>query len=673
MATARANRLAGETSPYLLQHAHNPVDWYPWGPEAIARAKAEDRPILLSIGYAACHWCHVMERESFEDEATAALMNEHFVCIKVDREERPDLDAIYMDAAQAMTGSGGWPLTAFLTPDGEPFFAGTYFPPGAAARAAVVPAGAGRDRRGVDRAARRGRDAGREDRRAHRAGRAAERLRGAADGRDHARRVLATAAKRSTTERGGFGGAPKFPQPMTLEFALRCAVRGWEPALADRRDHARPHGRRRDLRPPRRRVRTGTRRTRRGTCRTSRRCSTTTPSWRGCTRGRGRSRATTGTGAWRRRRSSTCSARCSTPRAGSSRRRTPTAKASKGSSSCGDGTSWSRSSGRRWRHVSVPRRTATGKGRTSCGGHGRSRTSPRSRVCRPTSWRPRWRTPDGCCSRSAKGGCIRPRTTRSSPRGTRSRSARSPRPGRAFGEPSYVEEAVRCAEFVLTHLRDERGRLLRSWRNGTAGRPGFADDYAIMAAACLTLYETTFELRWFEEAVTLADELLRLFHDDERGGFFQTGSDAEELVLRPKELYDNATPSGNSVAAETLLRLASFTGDAEYERAGLSGAPPDPRRDGGGADRVRTGALRARPLPGAVERGRDHRRSRGGRHARARGGGDERGLSAQHRVGGGCARRSSAAVEPSRYSVTGSHGTDERPPTSASGSRASSP
>ena len=142
--------------------------------------------------------------------------------------------------------------------------------------------------------------------------------------------------------------------------------------------------------------------------------------------------------------------------------------------------------------------------------------------------------------------------------------------GRVFGEASYVREAVRCAEFVLTHLRDERGRLLRSWRNGTAGRPGFADDYAIMAAACLTLYETTFELRWFEEAVTLADELLRLFHDDERGGFFQTGSDAEELVLRPKELYDNATPSGNSVAAETLLRLASFTGDAEFERAGLS-------------------------------------------------------------------------------------------------------
>ena len=124
-----ANHLAGETSPYLLQHAHNPVDWWPWGPEALARARAERKPILLSIGYAACHWCHVMERESFEDEATAAQMNELFVCIKVDREERPDLDAIYMQATQAMTGHGGWPMTVFLTPDREPFYGGTYYPP----------------------------------------------------------------------------------------------------------------------------------------------------------------------------------------------------------------------------------------------------------------------------------------------------------------------------------------------------------------------------------------------------------------------------------------------------------------------------------------------------------------------------------------------------------------
>src|SRR5919107_1035504 len=123
------NRLIHETSPYLLQHAHNPVDWHPWGDEAFAKARAEDRPVLLSIGYAACHWCHVMERESFEDEATAKLMNEWFVCVKVDREERPDVDGVYMQAVQAMTGHGGWPMTVFLTPDGRPFYGGTYFPP----------------------------------------------------------------------------------------------------------------------------------------------------------------------------------------------------------------------------------------------------------------------------------------------------------------------------------------------------------------------------------------------------------------------------------------------------------------------------------------------------------------------------------------------------------------
>src|ERR687888_547083 len=122
-------RLAAETSPYLLQHADNPVDWYPWGEEALARAREQDKPILLSIGYAACHWCHVMEHESFEDDATASLMNEHFVCVKVDREERPDLDSVYMDAVVSLTGHGGWPMTVFLTPDGEPFFGGTYFPP----------------------------------------------------------------------------------------------------------------------------------------------------------------------------------------------------------------------------------------------------------------------------------------------------------------------------------------------------------------------------------------------------------------------------------------------------------------------------------------------------------------------------------------------------------------
>src|SRR5438445_701655 len=217
----RPNRLAGETSAYLLQHAHNPVDWYPWGPEALERARREDRPILLSIGYAACHWCHVMEEESFEDEGTARLMNEHFVPIKVDREERPDLDSIYMDAVQAMTGSGGWPMTVFLTPDGRPFYAGTYFPKedrhGLPAFDRVLEALARAWAEQRDRVAEQGKAVAEVLTRTAALRESDEPL--AEDILRGAHAALQQAFDRSW---GGFGGAPKFPQPMTLEFLLRC-------------------------------------------------------------------------------------------------------------------------------------------------------------------------------------------------------------------------------------------------------------------------------------------------------------------------------------------------------------------------------------------------------------------------------------------------------------------
>ena len=568
MATARANRLAGETSPYLLQHAHNPVDWYPWGPEAISRAKAEDRPILVSIGYAACHWCHVMERESFEDEATAALMNEHFVCIKVDREERPDLDAIYMDAAQAMTGSGGWPLTAFLTPDGEPFFAGTYFPPvpqhglpsfpqvlGGIAeawterRAEVVTQGA----KIAEHIARVG-------------------LLSASDGPltdEITRAAFSRLRSAFDDERGGFGGAPKFPQPMTLEFALRCAVRGWEPAsqivtttldrMADGGIYDHLGG---------------------GFARYSTDASWHVPHFEkmlydNAQLARLYTRAWQVTGDDRYRHVSTETIEYLL-------REMQHAEGGFFSSQDADSEgvegkffAWG------WDELValVGPTVATCFGATPNGNWEGTNVLWRPRAIADVATE-QGLPADELASEvedarrmlfEIREGRVHPATDdkvltawNALAIGTLAEA------GRVFDEPAYVLEAVRCADFVLTHLRDERGRLLRSWRNGTAGRPGFADDYAIMAAACLTLYETTFELRWFEEAVTLADELLRLFHDDDRGGFFQTGSDAEQLVLRPKELYDNATPSGNSVASETLLRLASFTGDAEYERAGLS-------------------------------------------------------------------------------------------------------
>ncbi len=214
-----ANRLAGETSPYLLQHSENPVDWYPWGEEAFARARDEDRAVLVSIGYSACHWCHVMERESFEDDAVAQLMNERFVCIKVDREEHPDVDAIYMDATQAMTGAGGWPLNAFLTPDGVPFWCGTYFPP--------EPRQGMPSWRNVLTAIGAAWDEQREEIRGQ-AGAIVERLRGAAalkppeEEVDPASLDAAVAGLRKLydPEHGGFGRAPKFPPSSTIEFLL---------------------------------------------------------------------------------------------------------------------------------------------------------------------------------------------------------------------------------------------------------------------------------------------------------------------------------------------------------------------------------------------------------------------------------------------------------------------
>ena len=223
-----ANRLAGETSPYLLQHAHNPVDWYPWGPDALAAARLQDRPIFLSIGYAACHWCHVMERESFEHEPTARYLNDHFVSIKVDREERPDLDQVYMAAVQSMTGGGGWPMSVFLTPDGRPFYGGTYFPDeprhGMPSFRQVL--------EGVDRAWREGRDEVEAAGGRLVAGLVAQgRIEAGPDDPTADLLDAATAAIEASFDwaNGGWGRAPKFPQPMTIEYELRRAAATGDP------------------------------------------------------------------------------------------------------------------------------------------------------------------------------------------------------------------------------------------------------------------------------------------------------------------------------------------------------------------------------------------------------------------------------------------------------------
>jgi len=559
------NRLANQTSPYLLQHADNPVDWYPWGQEALAKARSLDRPILLSIGYAACHWCHVMERESFEDPSTAALMNEHFVSIKVDREERPDLDAIYMDAVHAMTGSGGWPLTAFLTPEGRPFYAGTYFPDeprhGIPAFRTVLTqvAEVWRNRRDEIEA---------------QSGRIVEAIgrtsRLGASKEPLTEEVLSTAIstlrQSFDTRWGGFGGAPKFPQPMTLEFLLRMHLHGNPDALemvtltldrmaaggmydhvgggfhrysTDERWHV-PHFEKM-LYDNALLARLYTR------------------AWQ-----------VTKDERYRRVAAETCSyllRELEQPQGGFSSSQDADSEGVEGRFFV-----WS------WDDLV----DVAGEGVATAFGATPDGNWEGANVL----WRP---FPLAVASEleldtaklsadieQARADLFRVRERRVHPAtddkvlaawNGMAISALA-ETGRALDEPRFLQAAVRAASFVLSDLRDDSGRLVRSWRAGTPGAPAFADDHALMAEACLTLYETTFELRWFEQARSLADELLRRFHDEERGGFFQAGQDAERLVVRPKELTDNAVPSGNSAAADVLLRLAHFTGEPAYEVAG---------------------------------------------------------------------------------------------------------
>ena len=563
-----ANRLAEETSPYLLQHADNPVDWYPWGDEALERARIEDKPILLSIGYAACHWCHVMERESFEDEATAGLMNEHFVSIKVDREERPDLDAIYMDAVQAMTGHGGWPLTAFLTPDGKPFYAGTYFPDedrhGMPAFRKVLTAIAQtwRDRRG-ELEEQSSRIVGAISRTSELAG-SDETL--SDEVLQQAASSLARAFDRTW---GGFGGAPKFPQPMTLEFLLRRHLRGAPDALdmvtitLDRMAYGGMNDQ----------VGGGFHR------------YSTDARWHVphfekmlydnalLVRSYVHAFQVTGNERYRRVVAETCDYLLR-------EMRHPDGGFFSSQDADSEGVEgrffvWS------WDELVEigSEAVATAFGATPSGNwEGANvlwRPIPLPAIADEMEIEEPQLAADLDRARAElfarREGRVRPGTDDKVLAAWNGMAiAALAEAGRVLREPRYVEAAVAAADFVLTSLRREDGRLLRSWRDGRAGRPGYADDHALMADACLALFETTFELRWFEQARTLADELIRLFHDTDRGGFFQTGSDAESLVIRPKELYDNAVPSGNSVAADVLQRLAHLTGEAEYERVGVS-------------------------------------------------------------------------------------------------------
>ena len=560
--TVRVNRLADATSPYLLQHADNPVDWFPWGDEALSKAAAEDRPIFLSIGYAACHWCHVMERESFEDEGTAALLNANFVPIKVDREERPDLDAIYMDAVQAMTGQGGWPLSAFLTPTGKPFFAGTYFPKepahGMPSFRQVLEgiAEAWRERRGDIE--------GQGGRVIEAISRAASLTASTEPLSGEITSSALAALRRSFDETwGGFGSAPKFPQPMTLEFVLRMALRDAPDArsmLTTTLDRMAAGGLYDQLGG--------------GFARYSTDATWLVPHFEKMLYDNAQL-AQLYTRAWLLTREDRYR-RVATETLDYLLREMRHPEGGFFSSQDADSEgvegkffTWS------WDElVGLVGEEAAEAFGASPGGNWAGEHGEGTNVL----WRPD-------AVERLRGGLAEARRVLFEERERRVRPATDDKvltawnamaiqafaeAGRAFGNDVFTRAATAAAEFVFTHLRRADGRLLRTWRDGTPGGPAYADDHALLASAMLALFSRTGELRWFREAKRLVDDLVRLFADHERGGFFQSGADVDVLVIRPKELYDNAVPSGNSAAADVIQRIALLTGDAELERIGVS-------------------------------------------------------------------------------------------------------
>jgi uncharacterized protein len=544
------NALADETSPYLRQHKDNPVDWLPWGDEALRRSREEDKPILVSIGYSACHWCHVMERESFEDERTAAVMNERFVCVKVDREERPDVDALYMEAVQAMTGHGGWPLNVFVTPEQVPFYGGTYFPPeprhGMPSWQQVLIA--------VDDAWHKRREEIREQ-----GERMAARLSGAGLLRPSEQpmdpRALDTAevalSRQFDPQWGGFGGAPKFPPHSALAFLLargetrmslstlhamrtggifdqvaggfaRYAVDGtwtiphFEKMLYDNALLARVylHGWQVSDDPRLRRT-----------------CEETLE--------------------WMAR-------EMVAPEGGFY-------SALDADSEGVEGKYYVWSIDELRAVLADDFDAAAAYFGVSDEGNFEGLNHLEARGPEPPAEqraRIRARLYEVRESR-VRPGLDDKRLTAWNALAIHAFAEA----GAALERPDLVDVARRAADFVLTSLRDADGRLLRTFNDGRAKLNAYLEDHAFLLEALLALYEATFEERWFVEARALADTLIERFADRDNGGFFTTSSDHETLVARRKDLEDNPIPSGGSSAALGLLRLAALTGEQTYAAA----------------------------------------------------------------------------------------------------------
>jgi len=557
------NRLAGETSPYLRQHADNPVDWYPWGDEAFEKARAEDKPVLLSVGYSSCHWCHVMAHESFEDPDVAAVMNRLVVSVKVDREERPDVDGIYMQAVQAMTGRGGWPMTVFLDPDGRPFFGGTYFPKeerhGMPGFVSVLDA--------VDEAWRSRRDdlleqAGKLAKVLERTGSLGATGEGPAPSSEILARGYESIRAQYDPQFGGFGPAPKFPQAMTLDFLLRTFVRNQAPetldmvrvsldAMAAGGMYDQVGG---------------------GFHRYSTDAHWLVPHFEKMlydqallTSAYLHAHLVTGEPRYRRVVEETIGYVLRDLR----HEHGGFFSAEDADSEGVEGKFYL------WSLDEIARVCGEDAsevvryfGATEGGNFEDPHTGYRGNILHVVD---RSEDPPETVRRAlpklftAREQRVRPGLDDKVLLAWNALFLRSlAEAAAALERADWMDAARRNARFLLTELRRDDGRLLRSWQAGRANHLAYAEDYAALLEALVTLAEVD-DVAWLADARGVADELQRLFHDDEGGGFFTTGTDAESLIVRPKEYQDNATPAENSLASNGLLRLAALTGVGRYE------------------------------------------------------------------------------------------------------------
>lgn len=570
------NALADESSPYLLQHQNNPVDWRPWGPEALALAKQDDRPIFLSIGYSACHWCHVMEHESFENAEIAATLNANFVCIKVDREERPDLDQIYMNAVQAMTGRGGWPMSVFLTPDLKPFYGGTYWPPTAQ-----------RGMPGFDQVLEAVADAwtNRRDQAIEMGDQLTAKLAEvvAADAGDEVELdfgLLLNAGNQLErtfdTTHGGFGEAPKFPHTMDLEVLLRLwkstgrgawldMVRATLGKMAAGGIYDHLGG---------------------GFARYSVDERWLVPHFEKMLYDNAllagvyvEAHAATGEESFKRVATETLDyvlRDMMAPEGGfysTEDADSPPVDGSEGPNEEGlyytwkpeeirkilgeeeadtfcrvyDVTPIGNFEGRNVLSLPKPIKAQAALLSIDAADLARELGNWRKKLAAARDKRPRPGLDDKVLA-SWNGLMIDAMA----------------RAGAAFGESKYIGAAGRAADFVLNEMRDANGRLLHTSRGGEAKLPAYLDDYTAIANGLITLYEATFDERRLEQAAELLDLVLRHFLDSEGGGFFYTADDHEKLIVRNKDLTDNATPGGASLAATALVRLGKLIANSKY-------------------------------------------------------------------------------------------------------------